>query len=95
MAKKAWQGKATPADMTLDELQEAKAAIGEKFRALQEEYGVMQAALSQVDAEIAVRFRLAVPLAGGPSLPVYPAEAISSAEFEDVPVEASEDARTA
>jgi hypothetical protein len=72
-----WKSKA-PEDMTLDELQKAKEALAAEFAEVQEHYGWLQAAITNVDFQVGQRFSLAgAPVMSPTGLPEWPADQIN------------------
>lgn len=71
-----WVGK-LPADMTDDELRDAKTAIADELPAAQERLNVLSAAVGQINREVNDRFRMADNLAPANTLPAYPVDVLA------------------
>jgi hypothetical protein len=80
MAKTTWQDK-VPADMTAEELQEAKAYVADRLAPVQEDLNALSAAAQHLDAEINMRFRMGNYSQVNPAmLPPYPVDFLAAGQ---------------
>lgn len=80
MAKSNWQGK-VPADMTAEELQEAKAYVADRLAPVQADLNSLSAAAQHLDAEINMRFRMGNFQQVNPALlPPYPVDYLAEGQ---------------
>lgn len=77
MAQESWRGK-YPADMTDEELREAKTFVADALAPAQETLNTMSAAVQHLDLEINRRFQMGNYASVNPaSLPTYPVEVLT------------------
>lgn len=71
-----WVGK-LPADMTDDELRDAKNALADELAPAQERLNNLSAAIGQINREVNERFRMAEGITPANTLPAYPVDALA------------------
>lgn len=77
MAKATWQGK-MPADMTDEELREAKNVVGPALNEAQEKINTYSAAVAHLDYEVNRRFQMGNYATVDPrTFPDYPVDALN------------------